>query len=265
MSNKACQKKSHRLISPAKVSSGAIDWPSFGGPASFLGKSSLGVSVYHDASLGTMCLKNAQDLLADADRIQTANGLLFAAKPMPVNVIVFALGGATDGTGGADHDSCDYETGANIEVCASFGQSNRCSALFEAELSECNMGGNLCGYSTGEALSRWCSMVTSPHALDDFASAPAWQQGGSPNWIDKLEHTDQDYMSIGCGMAFLSWLLKGGITLPQIAQAMVANGEDSTFATLGGSLLHLTASTIWPAFIRACNTLTIASDDPFGP
>ena len=42
---------------------------------------------------------------------------------------LFALGGATDGTGGADHNGCDYTTGAAIEVCASFGHSARVSAL----------------------------------------------------------------------------------------------------------------------------------------
>ena len=79
----------------------------------------------------------------------------------PVSVIIFALGGATDGSGGVDHGGCDYTTGAAIEVCASFGNSARVSALFEAALSECSMGGNLCGISTGEALSRWCAEVIS--------------------------------------------------------------------------------------------------------
>ena len=36
---------------------------------------------------------------------------------------------------------CDYVSGNAIEVCASFGNSARVSALFEAELSECSMGG----------------------------------------------------------------------------------------------------------------------------
>jgi hypothetical protein len=67
---------------------------------------------------------------------------------------------------------CDYVTGAAIEVCASFGNSARVSALFEAELSECSMGGNLCGVSTGEALSRWCATVIGNSALSDFATAP---------------------------------------------------------------------------------------------
>ena len=70
--------------------------------------------------------------------------------------------------------ACDYTNGAAIEVCAAFGQPMRVSALFEAELSECSMGGNLCGQSTGEALSRWCAASVSQNALADFATAPAW-------------------------------------------------------------------------------------------
>jgi len=33
----------------------------------------------------------------------------------------------------------------------------------------CSMGGNLCGVSTGEALSRWCAVVVGNNALADFA------------------------------------------------------------------------------------------------
>jgi hypothetical protein len=101
----------------------------------------------------------------------------------PACVIVFALGGQTDGTGGADHLGCDFQTGAAIEVCAAFGNSARVSALFEAELSECSMGGNLCGVSTGEALSRWCAAVVGGNALSDFATAPRWAQDGMPNFV----------------------------------------------------------------------------------
>ena len=32
----------------------------------------------------------------------------------------------------------------------------------------CSMGGNLCGVSTGEALSRWCAVVVGNNALADF-------------------------------------------------------------------------------------------------
>ena len=131
-----------------------------------------------DASLGQPGEQNAQDLLNDADRVAQANDQIFGTTGGNVSMIVFALGGNTDGTGGADHMGCDYVSGNAIEVCASFGNSARVSALFEAELSECSMGGNLCEVSTGEALSRWCAAVIGNNALSDFATAPTWVQDG---------------------------------------------------------------------------------------
>jgi len=133
-------------------------------------------------------------------------------------VIIFAIGGATDGTGGADHLGCDYTTGNAIEVCASFQNSARVSALFEAELSECSMGGNLCGVSTGEALSRWCAAVVGNNVLSDFPTAPQWGPGRDAGFVDQTDPTDQNPDSIGAGMAFLSWLMSQGYSLGQIAR-----------------------------------------------
>jgi hypothetical protein len=180
-------------------------------------------------------------------------------------VIVFALGGQTDGTGGADHDGCDFTTGNAIEVDASFGDSTRVVALFEAELSECAMNGNLCGYSTGEALSRWCAAAVSSFALADYATAPEWAQDGMPNWVDQTEHTDQDPASTGCGMAFLSWLLSGGHTLAQVAQEMVRLGDNGTLAELYAGLTGDAASNAWNDFLTAVRGLAggVTSDDPF--
>jgi len=159
-------------------------WPSYQGTSQFVGTSPSGrVTVYVDPSLGAPALQNAQDLVNDADRVVTANDGIFGTTGGPVSVIVFALGGATDGTGGADHMGCDYINGAAIEADASFGNSMRVSALFEAELSECSMNGNLCGESTGEALSRWCAMVAGNNALSDFATAPTWVQDGMADWV----------------------------------------------------------------------------------
>src|ERR1700680_2524799 len=151
----------------------APQWPSYQGTSQFVGTSPSGRStVYVDPTLGAPALQNAQDLVNDADRVADANDAIFGTTGGTVSVIIFALGGATDGTGGADHMACDYTNGAAIEVCAAFGQPMRVSALFEAELSECSMGGNLCGQNTGEALSRWCAAVISNNALADFATAP---------------------------------------------------------------------------------------------
>jgi hypothetical protein len=168
----------HRAPKPAPVKRDAPvvpNWPSYHGNSQFVGTSPSGrVTVFVDPSLGEPGLQNAQDLVNDADRVASANDQIFGTTGGPVSIIVFALGGATDGTGGADHMGCDYPSGAAIEVCASFGNSPRVSALFEAELSECSMGGNLCGVSTGEALSRWCAAVVGSNALSDFATAPTW-------------------------------------------------------------------------------------------
>src|SRR4030081_1161210 len=179
----------------------APQWPSFKGTSQFVGTSPSGrATVYVDPALGDPALQNAQDLVNDADRVATANDALFGTTGGPVSVIVFALGGATDGTGGADHMGCDHVTGAAIEVCASFGNAARVSALFEAELSECSMNGQLCGLSTGEALSRWCATVTSNNALSDFATGPQWVSDGMPDFVNNTDQTDQSADSTGCGM-----------------------------------------------------------------
>jgi hypothetical protein len=211
-------------------------------------------------------MQNAQDLLADADRVTAANDTIFGTTGGPVSVIVFALGNATDGTGGADHMGCDYITGAAIEVDASFGNSARVSALFEAELSECSMNGNLCGQSTGEALSRWCAAVVGNNALSDFATAPVWAQDGMPDFVNKTDPTDQNADSTGCGMAFLSWLMSQGHSLDKIAPAMVALGDAGTLAQLYANLTSDAAANAWPKFQNAVQALPngVTNDDPFG-
>jgi hypothetical protein len=252
--------------SPGKKQSGP-KWPSFKGTASLGGKSTSGrVTVYVDPKLGSPGMQNAQGLVTDGDRVATANDAIFGTTGGAVNVIIFALGGKTDGTGGADHMACDYTTGENIEVCASFGNANRVSALFEAELSECSMGGNLCGLSTGEALSRWCAAEIGNNALADFATAPQWASDGMPDFVNKTDQTDQGADSTGCGMAFLSWLISQGHALNQIAPAMVKLGDSGTLAQLYGDLTSNPASQAWTAFEAAVKGLAkgVTSDDPFG-
>ena len=242
-------------------------WPSYQGTSQFVGTSPSGrVTVYVDPSLRAPALQNAQDLVNDADRVATANDGIFGTTGGNVSVIIFALGGVTDGTGGADHGGCDYSSGAAIEVCAAFGNSARVAALFEAELSECSMGGDLCGVSTGEALSRWCAAQTSNNALSDFATAPTWVQDGMADWVDQTEGTDQDGDSIGCGMAFISWLISQGYALNQIAPAMVGLGAGGTFAQLYASLTSNSSSSAWSNFQAAVQALPngVTSDDPFG-
>jgi hypothetical protein len=232
-----------------------------------VGRSASGkVTVYVDPKLGPPGLQNALDLRSDADRVATANDEIFGTVGGSVSVIVFAMGGATDGTGGADHMGCDYETGSAIEVCASFGNSARVSALFSAILSECSMGGNLCGLSTGEALSRWCAAVNCNNALADFATAPTWFAEGMPDFVNQTGSTDNDVYGVGCGMAFLSWLISNGHRMSSIAQTMVALGDAGTLAQLYARLTKDSAANAWPNFTTAVQALPngVTTDDPFG-
>ena len=240
-------------------------WPSYTGISHYVGTSPSGqVVVYVDPSLGAPALQYAKDLVRDADRVVKANNAFFGSPGGAVEVIIFALDGQTDGSGGADHNACNYTSGGAIEVCASFGYPARVSALFEAELSECSMGGNLCGVCTGEALSRWCAAAVSSNALADFATAPTWAQKGMPDYVNTTDNTDQNAVSTGCGMAFLSWLQHSGSTLNKIAPAMVALGTSGTLAQLYAKLTSDAQSNAWPKFQAAIKALPqIATDDPF--
>lgn len=250
---------------PIRRSIPAPQWPSYQGTSHYVGTSPVAaVAVYVDPSLGPPALQNAQELLADADRVVRSNDDIFGVPGDSVSVMVFALGGQTDGTGGADHDACNYTNGGAIEVCASYGNPARVSALFEAELSECSMGGNLCGQNTGEALSRWCAAIIGNNALADFATAPAWAQKGMPDFVNKTDNTDQNAASTGCGMAFLSWLQSLGYPLNKIAPAMVKLGTSATLSQLYAVLTSDPQSDAWPKFIAAAKLLTkIVNDDPF--
>jgi len=251
---------------PLLRATAAPAWPSYQGTAFFAGMSPRRrVAVYVDPSLGEPAMQNARDLLADADRVADGNDAIFGTPGAPVSVILFALGGKTDGTGGADHNACNYTEGGAIEVCVAFGNGQRVSALFEAELSECSMGGNLCGQSTGEALSRWCAAELGNNALADFATAPSWAQSGMPDFVNRTDGTDQNPVSTGCGMAFLSWLQHLGYPLQRIAPAMVTLGTGGTLAQLYATLSGKGAGTALPAFLAAVKGLgRVDSDDPFG-
>lgn len=244
----------------------APQWPSYTGTSQFVGTSSdERTNVFVDPSLGAQGLQNAHDLVNDATRVANANDAIFGTAGGAVDVIIYAIGGATDGTGGADHLGCSFMSGSAIEVCASFGNSARVSALFEAELSECSMGGNLCGMSTGEALSRWCALIVSNNALSDFATAPAWASDGMPDYVDNTDQTDQSADSTGCGMAFISWLLSQQHTLATIARAMVALGEGGTLAQMYASVTSNAATNAWSDFSSAVQALPggVTTDDPF--
>jgi len=97
----------------------APTWPSYTGISQLVGASPAGrVTVFVDPTLGQPGLQNAHDLVHDADRVVSSCEAIFRTIGGLANVIIFAMGGATDGTGGADHLGCDFKSGSAIKTGA---------------------------------------------------------------------------------------------------------------------------------------------------
>lgn len=225
------------------------------------------ITVYYDPSLGADGQTLAAELLprvtAPYDALQSSFNVVGGA----VDVVVAPLSGNNDGSGGAYHYGCDFTSGGTLYLDATFANASVAPldlevALYVAELSECFMGtqgrGWNCGYSNGEALSRFFSEIeTPPNTLPSgFISGPSWEQNGYPDWISKTETTDQDYASIGCGVVYIYWMRSHGFTAAQITQA--------AGATFADNYQVLTGKTSAYADLRAAVTgITITSDNPF--
>ena len=137
------------------------------------------------------------------------------------NVMMFALGGRTDGTGGADHIACDA---TNIEVDIAASNPDRTSALLAVEVAEVLQTVRdktvNCGYSNGEGLARSLSASLHPGVLNDFSTAPVWFQNGMPDYVHKTDKTDQNPESVGVAVLFYNWLhYQLGYSWEQIVRA----------------------------------------------
>jgi hypothetical protein len=238
-------------------------------PSQFVGTTPDGnVTVYYDPSLGQAGSDLAQQIFALVDITYADCQAFFDVPGQPVNVIIAAVNGATDGTGGAYHYGCNFNPGDDLYCDAAFGNPELTNGLIAAELTESFMGaqnqGWDCGGSNGEALSRFLAELLSggpDGALTAFATGPAWDQDGRPDWIDATEPTDQNPVSIGCGLVYLYWMLSKGFTAAQITQAGCSDG------TLASNYTALTgATTAWADFMAAVNGLSgpITSDNPWG-
>ena len=252
----------HRRRRPA---AGGFDYPT-----QLVGTTPDGnVTVYYDPSLGQPGADLAQQILARAAQTYADCQAFFNVPGQPVNVIIAALNGVTDGSGGAFHHGCNFNPGGDLYEDAALGDPDRTNGLVVAELTESFMGaqnkGWDCGGSNGEALSRFLAELLSggpDGSLSDFATGPAWDQAGRPNYIDATEPTDQDPVSTGCGIVYLYWMLSKGYTAAQITQAGCPDGSlASNYQALTG------AATAWADFSAAVNALPgrITSDNPWGP
>ncbi|MHB1605277.1 MAG: hypothetical protein ACYCTV_02640 [Leptospirales bacterium] len=224
------------------------------------------ITVSYDPSLGKPGLALARQMLRSVTGPYDAMQTFFGIDGRAVNVVISPLSGKNDGSGGAYHYACNFTTGGVLYLDATFLNTtvnplNLEIGLYVAELSESFMGpqnlGWNCGYSNGEALSRFLAEQETPNGtLNAFATGPAWDQSGRPDWIGTTEKTDQDPVSTGCGIVYIYWMRSLGFLIPQIVQAGGATFSDN-YQTLTGK------PTAYQDLIAALSGVAITSDNPF--
>jgi hypothetical protein len=241
--------------------------PAFDYPTSPIGRVGH-ASVYYDPALGAAGKALAEQVFSQMARTIVACEVFFGMAALDFNVIIADLqgNGAHNGLGGAYHYGCDFTTGRTMYVDAAFGIPERTIGLVVAELTECFMGyqnkGWNCGGSNGEALSRFLAELRSGNALAPYASVPAWDQAGRPNWIDQTEATDRNVVSTGCGVLYLWWMVSQGYTPARITQA----GGSTLAENYSAVAAPQPASQAWTYFSAALAKFpqgTINTDNPW--
>jgi hypothetical protein len=228
------------------------------------------VEVAYDPNLGEKGLQCAEMLLAGVDMAYHAVQGFFGgtAEGHPVTASIMGLSDTHDGTGGAMHFGCTFDPGDGgaIYLDAAFDHPRVELALFIAELSECFQGeqnkGWHCGWSNGEALSRWhAELLTGGPlgAMRPWQTGPSWQAAGCPNFLNRNWQDDVHKPPIGCGMVYMYWMMRRqGRTPAEITQASGDTFLQNYMALTG-------RANAWLAFMGDVRKLKhrILSDDPW--
>jgi len=233
-----------------------------GGPYTLRG-STPHFTVYFEDGLGAVGPTLADAVLArcEADYAQM-RGWFGEITPggLPFSIYVVA------GSFGAYHASC----AATEEHCAAFAGDNPdlIRMLQVAESVEVFSAGNghwNCGASTGEGLSRVFATELYPSALNGFASAASWLDGGRPDFVTVTDPTDRNYVSIGCATLFLNWLrYQLHFTWAQIVAAGASPTLSTTYANLTGRSDALAAfKGLLDAHFPTGTPCGLTNDNPF--
>lgn len=173
------------------------------------------------------------------------------------------------GAGGANNNLLNT---INL-FCGSNTEAIGLPAIVVAEAAEIfmalqNRGWNA-AWSNGEALSRVCAQILYPNRAWLWSTGDSWLSGdpGSPNaarsnWVDNVWHTDQDFVSMGCGSLFLNYL---AYQLNQRWTDIIAAGAPNT-STLAETATALGISNAWTNFLSLINAnLPVGSSLPAQP
>jgi uncharacterized protein YjdB len=201
----------------------ASDWIEWGATTNFI--------VFASAELGTIGAELATAVLNDCEADLAKISAIFGinAKGVPFRVYI------QSGAGGAYHSSC-----SSTKIYCYSGSAQDLEYvpfLLVAEFDEVlmanrNNGWN-CGASNGEALSRY--LANYAHPTQNIPTAACWLNTIRLDFVNTTEPTDQNYVSIGCGVLFLNYLV---VQRQFPINAVVWAGGSTfqkTYATLTGS------------------------------
>jgi hypothetical protein len=162
--------------------------------------------------------------------------------------------------------------------------------VFVAELAEILMGftgyGWNAGYSNGEALSAISGALLHPYGYYDAGQGPRvnqWLNQGRPDFVGKTDPTDQSFVTFGCGILFINYLVHqlgfslkaviraGGNTLAETYNRLTGKPASSAFDTFRNLInahidpakqTNVAVDNIFPLYDLPRRTVSIDPGDP---
>jgi len=168
--------------------------------------------VYYETALGSAGAQVASEVLGkvEADYARLSGLFGGVTVPQPFNVVIAAIGGMRDGTGGAYHKACDDQTVyVNIKLEPRI-DSDRSSFFVVTQvvdvLAAARGRHGDCGTSYGSALKRVLAAEFYPKEGTEFATAPHWLDSARADYVSVNEQTDLNPQATGCSVLFLNYL-----------------------------------------------------------
>lgn len=161
----------------------------------------------------------AQNVVDYCEYDYTRLSALFSGATVPAECLPIAVNIVSASTGGASNDGAGtIPAGQAPTITVKFDVAdehpygvNPTVVAEEAEIFMVvqNNGWNP-AWSNGEALSRVSAQILYPDAAWLFATGSSWFNPSTymdpADWIDDVEQTDTDFVSVGCGSLFLNYL-----------------------------------------------------------
>jgi hypothetical protein len=212
---------------------GAFDY------AATLHGSTAHFAVYYETALGSAGAQVAGQVLgkveADYARLSQLFGDVTLAQPF--NVVIAAIGGAQDGTGGAYHMGCDDQT-LYVDIKTKPHIDSDRSSFFvvtqAVDVFAAAQGKHAdCGTSYGAALKRVLATELYPKEIAEFSTAAYWLDGARADCVSVNDKTDLNTGATGCAVLFLNYLhTQLNIAWERILHAGGATPAE-TYANLG--------------------------------